>query len=253
MSAPRFLSVKNFEQYQHYRDRRPPWIKLYQTVLEDIAFTRLQDASKAQLMLIWLLASRYGNRIPYDAEWVGRAIHATEPVDLDALVSAGLLVICESEQSASKTLAEGKQDAMPKRREKREQKQPKDGAQKAAPWMGDVRAVWRGRYDADPPAQAVKALRPLVERHGVPEVVARLTRYVGRTEARFVDVWRFVATWGEWTGRVDSDPPRGAAAGGQDFATPDELALRDQQDAEALAAWKAQRAGRGVPAAVANG
>ena len=61
------LSVKNFEQYQHYKDRKPPWIKLYNDVLDDYAFEVMPDASKAHLMLIWLLASRTDNRIPNDA------------------------------------------------------------------------------------------------------------------------------------------------------------------------------------------
>lgn len=132
MSTPsRFLSVKNFERFQHYKERRPPWIKLYQEVLEDYAFTRLQDASKAHLVAIWLLASRYENRIPYDAQWIATAIHATTAVDIAGLVSAGFLVISGAGQDASDVLAERTQDAMPEKErevekevEKKERKRP---------------------------------------------------------------------------------------------------------------------------------
>ncbi len=86
------LSVKNFEQYQHYKDRKPPWIKLYNDVLDDYAFEVMPDASKAHLMLIWLLASRTDNRIPNDPEWIARKIGATGPVDIAGLTSAGFLV-----------------------------------------------------------------------------------------------------------------------------------------------------------------
>ena len=33
MSQRPTLSVKNFEQFQHYKDRTPPWIRLYITIM----------------------------------------------------------------------------------------------------------------------------------------------------------------------------------------------------------------------------
>ena len=105
-----YLSVKNFDQFQHYRDRKPPWIKLYNDLLDDYAFACLHDASKMHLVAIWLLASRSENRVPADPKWIARMIHATEPVDLEPLVSAGFITMS---QDASKALAERKQSAMP--------------------------------------------------------------------------------------------------------------------------------------------
>lgn len=51
------LKVKNWEKYQHYKDRNPPWIKLHKSLLQDRAFMLLAPASKCLLMLLWLLAS----------------------------------------------------------------------------------------------------------------------------------------------------------------------------------------------------
>lgn len=107
------FAVKNFEKFQHYKDRSPPWIRLYNSLLDDYEFGRLPDASKAHLLAIWLLASRYENKIPYDPEWVARRINATSPVDLDGLAEAGFIV---ADQSCSGALAERKQDAMPEKR-----------------------------------------------------------------------------------------------------------------------------------------
>lgn len=87
-----YFSVKNFEQFQHYKDRSPPWIKFYNSVLDDYAFTRLPDAARFHLVAIWLLASRTDNRIPNDPEWVRQAIKANVSVDLCALFDAGFLV-----------------------------------------------------------------------------------------------------------------------------------------------------------------
>ena len=91
-----FFQVTNLEEYQHYKDRAPPWIKLHTKTLESYDFSRLQDASKAHLMLIWLLASRTGNKLPYDPTWVGARINARDPVDLDELQALGFIEIVES-------------------------------------------------------------------------------------------------------------------------------------------------------------
>lgn len=49
--------VKKWADFQHYKDRSPPWIKLERKLLDDFDFSRLPLASKALLPLIWLLAS----------------------------------------------------------------------------------------------------------------------------------------------------------------------------------------------------
>jgi hypothetical protein len=106
----RYLSVKNFTKHQHYKDRRPPWIKLHVEVLDDYAFSCLQDASKAHLMLLWVLASKLDNRIPYDLPFLTRKLGATSPVDVDELVLLGFI---EVSQDDSRPLAGRKQTAMP--------------------------------------------------------------------------------------------------------------------------------------------
>jgi hypothetical protein len=51
------LKPKNWEKFQHYRDRCPPWIKLHRHLLNDRAYMNLPLASKAIAPLLWLLAS----------------------------------------------------------------------------------------------------------------------------------------------------------------------------------------------------
>lgn len=106
MSA--FIAVKNFERFQHYRDRKPPWIKLYNDLLDDYAFCALPDASKWLAVGLWLLASRQGNRVANDPAWIARMVHSTEPVDLAPLLSAGFVYYLDD---ASKSLAEVEQSA----------------------------------------------------------------------------------------------------------------------------------------------
>lgn len=51
------LIPKNWSEFQHYKDRRPPWIKLHRSLLDDRDFMTLPVASKAIAPLLWLLAS----------------------------------------------------------------------------------------------------------------------------------------------------------------------------------------------------
>lgn len=53
------ITPKNWDEFQHYKDRKPPWIKLHKGLLDDYAFSRLPVASRAIAPLLWLLASEY--------------------------------------------------------------------------------------------------------------------------------------------------------------------------------------------------
>lgn len=87
-----YLRVKNWESHQHYKDRSPPWIKLHRELLTDYEFGKLPDASKGQLMMVWILASQMDGKIPNDAKWIAQRIGATSPVNLDALIGGGWLL-----------------------------------------------------------------------------------------------------------------------------------------------------------------
>lgn len=106
----RNFRVKNFEKFQHYKDRAPPWIKLYNELLDDYEFGLLPDATKMHLVAIWLLASRSENKIPFDPAWVAKRINATEKVNLRLLEERGFILVDQelqgSEQDASAPLAE---------------------------------------------------------------------------------------------------------------------------------------------------
>lgn len=87
----KYFSIKNYDRYQHYRDRRPPWIKLHVSLLDDYGFISLSDASKSHLMLLWLLASQTDNKIPHDIPWIKQRIGARGRVNLAELFNAGFL------------------------------------------------------------------------------------------------------------------------------------------------------------------
>lgn len=166
------FSVKNFERFQHYKDRAPPWIKLYNELLDDYEFGALPDASKMHLIAIWLLASRSENKIPYDPAWVGRRINANSKVDLDLLVRAGFLIedqeLRSTEHVASKPLADCKQSACletegEKRREETEQRYS----------ASDFESFWKEypKRDGANPKEPARKLFDAAVKGGVPASV----------------------------------------------------------------------------------
>ncbi|HEX8106727.1 MAG TPA: hypothetical protein VF516_03315 [Kofleriaceae bacterium] len=103
-----YLRVKNWSEFQHYKDRNPPWIKLHRELLDDYEFERLQDASKAHLILIWLFASQREGRIPNDPAFLKKKLGLKSDPNLKSFIDQGFLIV---EQDASTPLAEREQVA----------------------------------------------------------------------------------------------------------------------------------------------
>jgi hypothetical protein len=51
------LRIKNWLRYQHFKDRRPPWIKLYRDLLDDPDWHALDGEVSKLLVALWLIAS----------------------------------------------------------------------------------------------------------------------------------------------------------------------------------------------------
>ena len=119
---PKYFKVKNFDKYQHYKNRKPPWIKLYNDILDDYEFACLQDDSKMHLIAIFLLASRYHNKIRSDSSWIAKRINAKNKVDLDVLEEAGFIIYLDD----SIMLASRKQSAIPETETEKEKEIEKD-------------------------------------------------------------------------------------------------------------------------------
>jgi len=49
--------VKDWTKFQHFKDRSPPWVKLYRDLLDDLDWHDLDAESAKALVMIWLIAS----------------------------------------------------------------------------------------------------------------------------------------------------------------------------------------------------
>lgn len=67
------ISVNEWSKFQHYKDRDPPWIKLYRDILTTESWMLGTDASRLVQVAIILLAARYENKIPYRYALVRKA------------------------------------------------------------------------------------------------------------------------------------------------------------------------------------
>ena len=51
------IRIRNWKRFQHFRDRRPPWIKLHRDVLDDMEWHELDSTAAKHLVMLWLIAS----------------------------------------------------------------------------------------------------------------------------------------------------------------------------------------------------
>lgn len=107
------LAPKNWTEFQHYKDRSPPWIKLHRGLLSDRAFCSLPIASKALAPLLWLLASESKdgtfNGDPEELAFRLRLDIDDVKAGLNPLIEKGFFII------ASGVLAKCLQPATPER------------------------------------------------------------------------------------------------------------------------------------------
>ena len=173
------IRVRNWEKFQHYRHRNPPWIRLYNELLENYDFARLQDASKWHAVGLWLLASRLDNRIPDDQQWIQSKTNSSTIVDLDALISAGFI---ERYDNASGELATCKQSAKPEKsrvEERREEKDPTPHTPPREVFLCDFEIFWE-RYPLKVGRKAALKAYQARRRAGAKpdDILAGLTRYL---------------------------------------------------------------------------
>lgn len=109
-----YILPKNWRDFQHYKDRNPPWIRLHRSLLDNKDFHRLPVESRALAPMLWLLASEsVGGRVNADADDLAFRLRTTERAITQALkplLDKGFFVL---EQDDSDALADCGQPAVP--------------------------------------------------------------------------------------------------------------------------------------------
>jgi hypothetical protein len=109
----RWIVIPNWERFQHYKDRTPPWIKVYPELLHNDAWLSLTDAQKGLLLTIWLeYAYAHGqlraSRIPTLTRpaYVARTLKALSDAGFIRLVASKPLALTRSREKSSSNLEE---------------------------------------------------------------------------------------------------------------------------------------------------
>ena len=127
------LKPKNWDKFQHYKDRCPPWIKLHRDILNDRTFASLPIASKALAPLLWLLASesKDGSFNAASEELAFRLHIASKDIEsgLKPLIDKGFFV------DASTMLAPCYQPAIPEREREGERETEKKVSIEIPDWI----------------------------------------------------------------------------------------------------------------------
>jgi len=132
--------IRNWGQFQHYKNRRPPWIRLYRDLLDDPDFNELDGELVKTLVKLWLAVSdfsvdgtfpdikRLALRMHVDSAMLAKQLiqlnHWVECDDSAMLADCTQHAIPEGEQRESRSETEGEQreprtPARPKPKRKR--------------------------------------------------------------------------------------------------------------------------------------
>lgn len=156
------LRAKNWGEFQHYKDRDPPWIKLHKRLLDDRVFHRLPDASRALAPMVWLLCSESKDGTIKDAAAeIAFRLRMTEKKAeeaLNPLIEAGFFSV---EQNDSTPIAPCEHDAT--QRQSREKAEEEESAF-AAFVDAASKHGWPKPQKLDPDRR--KKLRARLDEHG---------------------------------------------------------------------------------------
>jgi hypothetical protein len=70
-----YLRIARWDEYQHYKDRRPPWVKFYTALLDNYELNSLPYGEQLLACKLLLVAARCENRIKNDSKWLANATH----------------------------------------------------------------------------------------------------------------------------------------------------------------------------------
>lgn len=173
-----FLRIRNWERFQHYKDRSPPWIKLHRELLTSETWVSTDDASRVLAIALMLLAAATDNKIPANKQYIRRAAYLNSDPDWGPLVDAQFIEIVEEDEhalvDASKALASGTKCSSEERREEKSREETESGS----PVFDQIRKLYPKRSGSHRWSDAQSAFRArLREGHTAEEILAGVSRY----------------------------------------------------------------------------
>ena len=134
-AGPRYVGyvvirIVRWEDFQHYRDRNPPWIKCYRNLLDDPEYRTLSHGARCLLHDLWLLASEGTDGcVHMDSGTLAWRLRESESdiagrlSEISTQMNGKSSKWIELDALASKALATRKQDAIPETETETEKRQ----------------------------------------------------------------------------------------------------------------------------------
>ena len=116
------MRIKNWDRFQHFKDRKPIWIKLYRDLLDDLNWHELDGKSAKALVMIWLIASEELGKLP-EIKTLAFRLRMSEKETKEVVTKLSQWL----DQDDINTISDGYQDDMPeKRREETDKEKEKE-------------------------------------------------------------------------------------------------------------------------------
>jgi hypothetical protein len=77
VTSQQHLAIRNWDRFQHYKERRPPWVKFHVDWLDDYELAELSPATRLLACQLLLVAAKQDNRIPNDPLWLAKRLTMT--------------------------------------------------------------------------------------------------------------------------------------------------------------------------------
>ena len=99
------IQINKWREYQHYKNRNPPWVKVHRSLLCQDWYRGLSDGAARFLVELWLLASSHDGIVPYDSLMIARDTNRPStdmlviPKYLQELASTGAIILAGTDAS----------------------------------------------------------------------------------------------------------------------------------------------------------
>jgi hypothetical protein len=130
------MRIKNWDRFQHFKDRKPIWIKLYRDLLDDLNWHELDGKSAKALVMIWLIASEDLGKLP-ETKTLAFRLRMSEKETKEVVTRLSQWL----EQDDINTISDGYQDDMPEKRREETEKEKEKEKEIEAP-EGVSQQVW---------------------------------------------------------------------------------------------------------------
>jgi hypothetical protein len=171
------LRPRNWKEFQHYKDRRPPWIRLYHRLLDDPDLWEMPADDYRHLTMIWLIASEHQDGDLPETKKLAFRLRMTEQQATSLLARLNQWLSCD----ASKPLAEPEQVATPEA-EAEAETEGETEAEESAPLKAPLFVLpdWipRGTWH-EFELMRRKIRKPMTDR-ARENIIAKLDRFRGR-------------------------------------------------------------------------